>query len=67
MAGTMASSLVDYLNPEPLNPRRLSRCIPRKAGSADQGSKKFLDRILKPGKLSGNVGNYEDEAEHIST
>jgi hypothetical protein len=27
------------------------------------GSKKILDRILKPGKLNGNVGNYEDDAE----
>jgi hypothetical protein len=30
------------------------------------GVKKNLDRILKPGKLSGNVGNYEDETELIS-
>jgi hypothetical protein len=30
------------------------------------GSKKILDRILKPGKLNGNVGNYEDDAEPIS-
>jgi hypothetical protein len=28
--------------------------------------KKNLDRILKPGKLNGNVGNYEDDAELIS-
>jgi hypothetical protein len=32
-----------------------------------QGQKKILDRILKPGKLNGNVGNYGDEAELIST
>jgi hypothetical protein len=29
------------------------------------GSKKILDRILKPGKLNGNVGTYDDEAELI--
>jgi len=27
---------------------------------------KILDRILKPGKLNSNVGNYEDDAELIS-
>jgi hypothetical protein len=30
------------------------------------GSKKILDRILKPDKVNGNVGNYEDEAEPIA-
>jgi hypothetical protein len=34
-------------------------------GEPGSGSKKILDRILKPGKLNGNVGNYEDEAERI--
>jgi hypothetical protein len=29
-------------------------------------SKKILDRILKPDKVNGNVGNYEDDAELIS-
>jgi hypothetical protein len=35
-------------------------------GEPCSGSKIILDRILKPGKLIGNVGNYEDEAELIS-
>jgi hypothetical protein len=30
------------------------------------GAKKVLDRILKPGKLNDNAGNYENEAERIS-
>jgi hypothetical protein len=55
-----------FPEPRTLNPHRLSRCVPRKAGSADQESKKILDRILKPGKLKGNIGNYEDDAELIS-
>jgi hypothetical protein len=34
----------------------------QRGGRARFGVKKNLDRILKPGKLNGNVGNYEDEA-----
>jgi hypothetical protein len=46
-------------------------CNPARDGCSavtDQASgKKILDRILKPGKLTGNVGNYEGDAEPIST